>query len=96
MFYTERDPYTLEKVYVAKNPHDKAMQRALMRYFDPKNRDIVEEALIKARRTDLIGNSPSCLIKGSPKTANRNRDNTGNQHSAKNKPPRSRYEKRKK
>ena len=69
MFYTELDPYTLEKVYVAKNPHDKALQRALMRYFDPKNRDMVEEALVKARRTDLIGNSPNCLIKGSPKFA---------------------------
>lgn len=69
MFYTELDPYTLEKVYVAKNPHDKALQRALMRYFDPKNRNMVEEALVKARRTDLIGNSPSCLIKGSPKFA---------------------------
>ncbi|MBR5497990.1 MAG: YgiQ family radical SAM protein, partial [Clostridia bacterium] len=69
MFYTELDPYTLEKVYVAKNPHDKALQRALMRYFDPKNRDMVEEALVKIRRTDLIGNSPNCLIKGSPKFA---------------------------
>ena len=67
MFYTELDPYTLEKVFVAKNSHDKAMQRALIRYFDPKNQAIVEEALIKARRTDLIGNSPDCLIKGSNK-----------------------------
>lgn len=67
MFYTELDPYTLEKVFVAKNSHDKAMQRALIRYFDPKNQSIVEEALIKARRTDLIGNSPNCLIKGSNK-----------------------------
>lgn len=67
MFYTELDPYTLEKVYVAKTPKDKAMQRALMRYFDPKNRDLVEEALIKAHRTDLIGHSPSCLIRPSAK-----------------------------
>lgn len=64
MFYTELDPYTLEPVYVAKDPHDKAMQRALMRYFDPKNRSIVEEALKKAHRTELIGSSPDCLIKG--------------------------------
>lgn len=76
MFYTELDPYTLEKVYVAKNPHDKALQRALMRYFDPKNRDMVEEALVKARRTDLIGNSPNCLIKGSPKFAAKTRNNS--------------------
>ncbi len=67
MFYTELDPYTLEKVYVAKNPHDKAMQRALMRYFDPKNAAIVEEALTKAHRQDLIGTSSECLIKGSNK-----------------------------
>ena len=65
MFYTELDPYTLEKVFIAKNPKDKAMQRALIRYFDPKNQAVVEEALIKARRTELIGNSPECLIKGS-------------------------------
>lgn len=70
MFYTELDPYTLEKVFVAKNSHDKAMQRALIRYFDPKNQSIVEEALIKARRTDLIGNSPNCLIRGSGKYHN--------------------------
>lgn len=76
MFYTELDPYTLEKVYVAKNPHDKALQRALMRYFDPKNRDMVEEALVKARRTDLIGNSANCLIKGSPKFAAKTKNTT--------------------
>lgn len=75
MFYSELDPYTLEKVYVAKNPRDKAMQRALMRYFDPKNQQIVEEALIKARRTDLIGNSPDCLIKGSNKFNSSQRQN---------------------
>ncbi len=78
MFYSELDPYTLEKVYVAKNPHEKALQRALMRYFDPKNRDMVEEALIKAGRTDLIGNSPSCLINGSPKLAFNRRKKTNN------------------
>lgn len=55
MFYTELDPYTLEPVYVAKNPHDKAMQRALMQYFNPKNYDLVEEALKRAGRQDLIG-----------------------------------------
>lgn len=80
MFYTELDPYTLEKVYVAKNPHDKALQRALMRYFDPKNRDMVEEALVKAHRTDLIGNSPNCLIKGSPKFAQKTKSNTANRY----------------
>ncbi len=63
MYYTELDPYTLEKVYVAKTPHDKALQRALMQYFNPKNYDLVYEALKRAGRHDLIGTSPKCLIK---------------------------------
>ncbi len=68
MFYTELDPYTLEPVYVAKNPHDKAMQRALMQYFNPKNYDLVEEALKRAGRQDLIGLGRNCLIKPRPGT----------------------------
>lgn len=67
MFYTELDPYTLEKVYVAKKSEDKAMQRALMRYFDPKNQKTVEKALIMAHRQDLIGTDSKCLIRGSAK-----------------------------
>ncbi len=63
MYYTEMDPYTLEPVFVAKTPHDKALQRALMQYFIPKNYDLVYEALKKANRYDLIGTSPKCLIK---------------------------------
>ncbi len=63
MFYTELDPYTLKPVYVAKNPHEKALQRALMQYFVPKNRPLVEEALIKAGRRDLIGNGENALIR---------------------------------
>ncbi len=77
MFYTELDPYTLEKVYVAKKSEDKAMQRALMRYFDPKNQKIVEKALIMAHRQDLIGTDSKCLIRGSTKPQshhNNNRD----------------------
>lgn len=62
MYYTELDPYTMEKVYVAKNPHEKAMQRALLQYFRPENRELVKEALILAGRRDLMGNSPKCLI----------------------------------
>ena len=62
MYYTELDPYTLEPVFVAKTPHEKAMQRALMQYFNPKNYDLVYEALKKAGRGDLIGTSPKCLI----------------------------------
>ena len=63
MYYTEMDPYTLEPVYVAKTSKDKSMQRALMQYFNPKNYDLVYEALKKAGRSDLIGNSSKCLIK---------------------------------
>ncbi len=62
MFYTELDPYTLEPVYVAKSPEDKAMQRALMRYFAPENKQLVYKALKKANRTDLVGTGKNCLI----------------------------------
>ena len=77
MYYTELDPYTLEKVYVAKNPHDKALQRALMQYFNPKNYDLVYEALKKAGRHDLIGTSPKCLIKPKGNTTNTNQQTRG-------------------
>ena len=62
MFYTELDPYTMEKVYVPKTPKEKAMQRALLQYFRPQNREIVLEALKTAGRRDLIGTSPKCLV----------------------------------
>ncbi|MGN0677575.1 MAG: YgiQ family radical SAM protein [Ruminococcus sp.] len=55
MFYTGLDPYTMEKVYVPKTSEEKAMQRALLQYFKPQNREIVRKALIKAGRRDLIG-----------------------------------------
>jgi radical SAM superfamily enzyme YgiQ (UPF0313 family) len=62
MFYTELDPYTMEKVYVPKTPKEKAMQRALLQYFRPQNKEIVLEALKAAGRRDLIGTSPKCLV----------------------------------
>lgn len=62
MYYTGLDPETMKPVYVAKNPHDKAMQRALIQYRDPKNYDLVKEALIREGRTDLIGFGKECLI----------------------------------
>ena len=65
MFYTELDPYTMEKVYVAKTSHEKALQRALLQYFNPKNNKLVCEALVKANRRDLIGTRPECLVKPS-------------------------------
>ena len=63
MYYTGLDPRTMEKVYVATNPHEKAMQRALIQYRNPKNYDLVYEALQKAGRMDLIGYGPECLIR---------------------------------
>lgn len=63
MFYTGLDPYTMEPVYVAKDPHEKALQRALLQYYNPKNAELVREALKKAKRFDLIGNGPKCLVK---------------------------------
>ena len=71
MFYTGIDPYSMQEVYVAKTPHDKALQRALLQYYEPRNRDLVEEALRKAGRHDLIGYSEKCLIK--PKNDNNTR-----------------------
>ena len=63
MYYTGVDPRDMKKVYVVTNPHEKAMQRALIQYKDPKNYELVKEALIKTKRFDLIGNSSKCLIK---------------------------------
>ena len=67
MFYTELDPYTLDRVYVAKTSDEKAMQRALMRYFAPESRQLVIKALRMAGRTDLIGNGKHCLIQADNK-----------------------------
>ena len=63
MYYTGMNPLTGETVYVAKDPVEKQMQRALMQYRDPKNRFIVYNALLKAKREDLIGYGPKCLIR---------------------------------
>ena len=63
MYYTGLDPRTMKPVYVPINPHEKAMQRALIQYRNPKNYDLVHEALVKAGRTDLIGFDKNCLIR---------------------------------
>ncbi len=63
MYYTGLDPRTMEPVYVATNPHEKAMQRALIQYRNPKNYDLVHEALTRAGRTELIGYDKACLIR---------------------------------
>lgn len=63
MYYTGLDPRTMKPVYVAKNPHHKALQRALMQYRKPENYYLVREALKIAGREDLIGFGPECLIR---------------------------------
>ena len=63
MYYTGLDPITMKDVYVARDPHEKAMQRALIQYGNPRNYTLVREALIKAKRFDLIGSGEECLIR---------------------------------
>ena len=63
MYYTGVDPRNMQPVYVPKNPHEKAMQRALIQYLDPKNYDLVMEALKKTGRMDLVGYDKRCLIR---------------------------------
>lgn len=67
MFYTGLDPYTMESVFVPRTAEEKAMQRALLQYFMPKNRALVEKALTIAKRRDLIGFGRECLIPPSEK-----------------------------
>ena len=70
MYYTGLDPRTMEPVYVEKNPHRKALQRALIQYRRPENYDLVKEALELAGRTDLVGYGPGCLIRPKGKAGN--------------------------
>ena len=89
MYYTGLDPRTMEKVYVPKNPHEKAMQRALMQYRNPANYALVKEALVKAGRTDLIGFTPQCLIRPyPPKAPRRDAEKSEKQPAASQKPSR--------
>lgn len=74
MYYTGIDPRTKKEVYIPTNPHEKAMQRALIQYKNPQNRELVKEALIKAGRTDLIGWEHKCLIKEGKKTVQAGKD----------------------
>lgn len=85
MFYTELDPYTMQNVYVAKNSHDKALQRALLQYYNPKNKDLVTEALKKAGRHDLIGNGTNCLVNSNRPTTNKRADSYGKKANTKKK-----------
>lgn len=63
MYYTGIDPRNGREVYVCRNPHEKAMQRALIQYRNPNNYELVKEALLKGGREDLIGFDKKCLIR---------------------------------
>lgn len=63
MYYTGIDPRCGKEVYVCRNPHEKAMQRALIQYRNPKNYELVHEAITKVGRDDLIGFDKKCLIR---------------------------------
>ena len=79
MYYTGVDPRTMKPVYVPKNPHEKAMQRALIQYRNPKNYDLVMEALKSADRMDLVGYDKKCLIRPRPdKNASYGKKSHGN------------------
>jgi hypothetical protein len=75
MYYTGLDPMTMKEVYVPKTKHEKAMQRALLQFKNPKYYTLVYEALTEAGRTDLIGNGSKCLIRD--KTQGYNGSSTG-------------------
>ena len=88
MYYTGLNPLTMEKVYVPRNPHEKAMQRALIQYRNPENYELVKEALLREHREDLIGFDQNCLIRprkmtdgtertGCPSQKKENRKQTG-------------------
>ncbi len=86
MYYTGLDPRTMKPVYVPKNPHEKAMQRALIQYRNPANYELVKEALIKAGRTDLIGFGKECLIRPrqfAKERVDKNMSHTGKKPAAK-------------
>lgn len=82
MYYTGVDPRTMKPVYVPHNPHEKAMQKALMMYRKPENYDLVKEALIKASRQDLIGFDKKCLI--APRKMDRKGEHQGQRSYGKN------------
>ena len=66
MYHTGLDPMTMKPVYTAKHMQDRRMQRALLQFFKPENYFEVRSALLHAKRADLIGNAPQCLIPAAP------------------------------
>ncbi|MDO4273288.1 MAG: YgiQ family radical SAM protein [Eubacteriales bacterium] len=74
MYYTGIHPISGEKVYVPRSPHEKSIQRALMQYKNPVNRELVLEGLKLAGRMDLAGYSAKCLVRpegGRPQEGNK-------------------------
>ena len=90
MFATGIDPFTGKKVYVARDPREKRLQRALLQYGKPENAPLVREALIAAHREDLIGTGKDCLVRpensfkpqGKNQGRNQNQKNNRNQKSS--------------
>lgn len=76
MYYTGINPFTMERVYVARSPKEKAMQRALLQFRNPENYDMVKEALVSCNREDLIGFRPGCLIRPEKPKLENNKNNT--------------------
>lgn len=91
MFYTGIDPYTMKEVYVPKTEEEKAMQRALLQYFIPENKQTVIKALIKAGRKDLIGSDSKCLVQ--PMSSQKNTSGKNTARSRNGKPNKDRYAK---
>lgn len=109
MFYTGIDPYTMKEVYVPKTEEEKSMQRALLQYFIPENKQKVIKALIKAGRKDLIGYDSKCLVqpmsnqnnykgnnKGQKSSYNSNKKNSRNRNGKQTKDKFAKYRRKKK
>lgn len=109
MFYTGIDPYTMKEVYVPKTEEEKSMQRALLQYFIPENKQKVIKALIKAGRKDLIGYDSKCLVqpmsnqnnykgnnKGQKSSYNSNKNNSRNRIGKQTKDKFAKYRRKKK
>lgn len=109
MFYTGIDPYTMKEVYVPKTEEEKSMQRALLQYFIPENKQKVIKALIKAGRKDLIGYDSKCLVqpmsnqnnykgnnKGQKFSYNSNKNNSRNRNGKQTKDKFAKYRRKKK
>jgi radical SAM superfamily enzyme YgiQ (UPF0313 family) len=93
MYYTGINPIDMKPVYVCKNPHEKAMQRALIQYRNPKNYELVMEALKLAHREDLIGFDKHCLIRPR-KLARENHQSDNKKYSDKRKSNKSKLDRR--